>query len=181
MNGTRFKLLPSGLQWHASEKPQSAVLVLLCIDQPEPYTLLTRRSPDLLHHAGQISLPGGKRAIRDVSPEHTALREAEEETGVDARHISTLGRLPALEVSSGFEIIPVVGTTSANHNLRPQPGEVDEIIMCPLQLVLDSGNYRTDSLVKNGVRRDFLALDFEGHYIWGATARILFSLTESTQ
>jgi 8-oxo-dGTP pyrophosphatase MutT (NUDIX family) len=174
----RFNLQAAGAGWQEGVHPQAAVLLLICLDTARPYTILTRRSPDLLHHAGQISLPGGKRAGIDENPEMTALREAVEETGLDAGKIRLLGRLPQVSVSSGFEITPVVASTTTSHTLVAQPGEVDEIITCPLDLVLH-GDYRRESHEKDGFRREFLVLDFESHRIWGATARILHSLAES--
>jgi 8-oxo-dGTP pyrophosphatase MutT (NUDIX family) len=175
-----FKLLSTGSRWEQTPHPQAAVLLLICLDTPEPYTLLTRRSPGLTHHAGQISLPGGKRTATDPDPEMTALREAAEETGVTLQHIDLLGRLPRVTVSSGFEITPVVATSAVTHTLVAQPGEVEEIITCPLDLVLH-GHYRRESLTRDGIVRDFLVLDHNGHRIWGATARILYSLAQASR
>ncbi|HEY0962758.1 MAG TPA: CoA pyrophosphatase [Pseudomonadales bacterium] len=156
---------------------QAAVLVLLCPGVAEPVTILTRRSEDLPQHAGQISFPGGRVHGDDASLEATALREAIEETALDPSGLVLLGRLPVTVVqSSGFEITPVVAWTALRPQLRADPREVAELIECPLKLALDPALYRTGSLERDGQRREFWYIEFGGHHVWGATARILRSL-----
>ncbi|MGV3593174.1 MAG: CoA pyrophosphatase [Gammaproteobacteria bacterium] len=156
---------------------QAAVLVLLCPGIAEPVTILTRRSEDLPQHAGQISFPGGRVHGDDASPEATALREAIEETALDPSEVVLLGRLPVTLVqSSGFEITPVVAWTAVRPRLRADPREVAELIECPLKLALDPGAYRIGSLERDGERREFWFIEFGGHHVWGATARILRAL-----
>lgn len=156
---------------------QSAVLVLLCPGITEPVTILTRRSEDLPQHAGQISFPGGRVHRDDESPEATALREAIEETGLDPTHVLLLGRLPVTTVqSSSFEITPVVAWMAQRPQLCADPREVAELIEFPLKLALDPTAYRIGSLERDGQRREFWYIEFAGHHVWGATARILRSL-----
>lgn len=155
---------------------QAAVLVLLCPGPAGPVTILTRRSEELPQHAGQISFPGGRVHHGDASLEATALRETAEETGLDPARVAVLGRLPVTSVSSGFEITPVVAWADARLHLQPDPREVAEVIECPLALALDPLAYKTGTLERDGVRREFYYIEFEGHYVWGATARMLRSL-----
>ena len=156
---------------------QAAVLVLLCPGRVEPVTILTRRSEQTPHHAGQISFPGGRVHHDDASPEATALREAAEETGLDPSRVSVLGRLPVTEVvSSGFSITPVVAWAETRLHLEPDPREVAELIDCPLAVALDPTSYKMGSLVKDGITREFWYIEFDGHHVWGATARILRAL-----
>lgn len=156
---------------------QSAVLVLLCPGVTEPVTILTRRSDDLPQHAGQISFPGGRVHPDDESAEATALREAIEETALDPAQVVLLGRLPVTVVqSSRFEIVPVVAWSATRPQLRADPREVAELIEFPLKLALDPLAYRTGSLERDGQRREFWYIEFAGHHVWGATARILRSL-----
>jgi 8-oxo-dGTP pyrophosphatase MutT (NUDIX family) len=153
------------------------VLVLLCPGNSGPVTILTRRSEHLPQHAGQISFPGGRMHRDDANPEATALREAVEETGIDPSCVVVLGRLPVTVVpSSGFAITPVVGWTDACPALQPDPREVAELIECPLELALDPASYKTASMLRDGIEREFWYVEFDGHYVWGATARILRSL-----
>ncbi len=156
---------------------QAAVLVLLCPGAAGPVTLLTRRSDELPHHAGQISFPGGRVHPDDTSLEATALRETFEETGLDPESVTILGRLPVTAVaSSGFSVTPVVAWTDTRPHLRPDPREVAELIDCPLELALDPAAYRTGSIVREGLTREFWYIEFDGHHVWGATARILRTL-----
>jgi 8-oxo-dGTP pyrophosphatase MutT (NUDIX family) len=157
--------------------PQAAVLVLLCPGRTDPVTILTRRSDELPHHAGQISFPGGRVHNEDSGPHATALREAAEEIGLEASRVSILGTLPVTVVqSSGFAITPVVAWAETRLQLQPDPREVAEVIECPLAVALDSRAYKTGSLVRDGVMREFWYIEFDGHHVWGATARILRSL-----
>lgn len=156
---------------------QAAVLVLLCPGTMEPVTILTRRSEHLPQHAGQISFPGGRVHHSDLSLEATALREAIEETGLDPAGVVVLGRLPVTVVpSSGFAITPIVAWADARPQWRPDPREVAELIECPLALALDPASYKTGSMVRDGINREFWYVEFDGHHVWGATARILRSL-----
>ena len=157
--------------------PQAAVLVLIYPGPSGPVTLLTLRSEHLPHHAGQISFPGGRVHPDDPSLEATALRELVEETGIDPSALVVLGRLPVTEVpSSGFVITPVVAWMDAPPQFRPDPREVAALIDCPLDIALEPASYRTGSLVRDGVTREFWYVEFDGHRVWGATARILRSL-----
>lgn len=151
------------------------MLVLLC-DKPQPLTCLTLRSAELPTHPGQISLPGGLVAPHDISLEATALREAQEETGLDPRCVRVLGRLPQVSVLSGVEITPVVSWTAHWPALVADPREVAELIPCPLPQVLELSRYRRESLQRNGQRREFWVVDVGPHRVWGATAAILHAL-----
>lgn len=160
-----------------ASSPQAAVLVLLCPGHHDPVTILTRRSEDLPHHAGQISFPGGRVHPDDTSLEAAALREAAEEIGLDPSLVSILGRLPVTVVpSSGFAITPVVAWAEARLQLQPDPREVAGLIECPLALALDPAAYKTGTLERDGVVREFWYIEFDDHHVWGATARILRSL-----
>lgn len=161
----------------ASPALQAAVLVLLAPGQMEPVTILTRRSDQTPQHAGQISFPGGRVHHDDAGPEHTALREAAEETRLDPSRVAILGRLPVTVVpSSGFSITPVVAWAETRLHLEPDPREVAQLIECPLSIALDPGAYRTGEEVRDGLTREFWYIEFDGHHVWGATARILRSL-----
>ncbi|HTR00178.1 MAG TPA: CoA pyrophosphatase [Candidatus Acidoferrum sp.] len=168
-------LLPTVIEQHAA-------VLLCCVDANEPYTILTRRSLQLSRHAGQISLPGGRVEAGDASLEATALREAREEIGLQSVSLHVLGRLPDTHVpSTGIAITPVVAWSRCEPELNHDPYEVDEIIELPLCVALDATQYGTDTLDRDGVKREFRFLQYREHYIWGATARILLSLADTVR
>jgi 8-oxo-dGTP pyrophosphatase MutT (NUDIX family) len=167
---------PAEIHPSPSAAAHAAVLVLLCGCDTHPVIVLTRRSEELSRHAGQISLPGG-RVHHDESVEAAALREAEEEIGLAPAQVAVLGRLPIIHVSaSGFDVTPVVAWLDSMPAWRPDPGEVAEVIDCPAALALDPASYRLGSMLRDGIAREFWYFDFDGHHVWGATARVLRSL-----
>ncbi len=172
----RALLRPAEPRLPVSSQPQAAVLLLIT-PAPQPQTILTLRSAHLPTHPGQISLPGGLVSLQDTSMEAAALREAQEETGLDPAGVEVLGRLqPVIVAASGVEITPVVAWTMRLPELQPDPREVAEIIPCPLQQVLRPSRYRREALLRDGQRREFWVIDVQQHRVWGATAAILYSL-----
>jgi 8-oxo-dGTP pyrophosphatase MutT (NUDIX family) len=155
---------------------EAAVLVPLVPRHGALHVLLTQRTAHLLDHAGQISFPGGRVEKGDASREETALRETEEEIGLDRSRVTLLGRLPDYEIPSGFRITPVVGWIEAPFELRPDTFEVEAVFEAPLEHFLKPENYQRREYRFRGRHRHYLAIPFEGRYIWGATAGILYSL-----
>lgn len=157
----------------------AAVLVPL-VNRPEGLTaMLTRRTGHLLHHAGQISFPGGHVDPGDETPEETALRETEEETGLDRRHVEIIGRLDQYLTRTGFSITPVVALVEPPFELSPDPNEVEEVFEVPLAFLLDPANHQRHSRQFEGRSRVFYAMPYEGYFIWGATAGMLMDLYEA--
>lgn len=155
---------------------EAAVLVPLVRRDAVVNVLLTQRTAHLNDHAGQISFPGGRVESADVSREETALRETEEEIGLPRARITLLGRLPDYEIPSGFRITPVVGWVEAPFELAPDPFEVASVFEAPLPYFLDPANYQRRQYHFRGRHRHYMAIPFEGRYIWGATAGMLYSL-----
>jgi 8-oxo-dGTP pyrophosphatase MutT (NUDIX family) len=154
----------------------AAVLVPIVHRADRLKLLLTQRTPHLDDHAGQISFPGGRVEAGDASREDTALRETEEEIGLSRRAVTLLGRLPDYEIPSGFRITPVVGWIEPPFELKPDPFEVAGIFEAPLEHFLDAASYQRREYRFRGRHRHYLAVPFEGRYIWGATAGMLYSL-----
>lgn len=154
----------------------AAVLVPLVHREGRLSVLLTQRTPHLDDHAGQISFPGGRVEPRDASREETALRETEEEIGLKRDAVLILGRLPDYDIPSGFRITPVVGWIEPPFELKPDPFEVAEVFEAPLEHFLDAARYQRRDFRFRGRHRHYLAVPFEGRYIWGATAAMLYTL-----
>lgn len=155
-----------------------SVLILLYPENGFIGTILIKRTEDNGVHSGQISFPGGKRDSQDLSPVHTALREAEEEIGIDTGKIEIIGTLSPLYVSpSNFEITPVIGFTKNMGTLLLNPTEVAYTIALPLENI-DSYRTHTDISVRGFTLRQVPCFNLGGHIIWGATAMILQELLD---
>jgi 8-oxo-dGTP pyrophosphatase MutT (NUDIX family) len=156
----------------------AAVLVPL-IDRAEGMSvLLTRRTPHLSAHAGQIAFPGGRIDAGDSDAIAAALRETEEEVGLPRDHVTVIGRLDTYVTGTGFEITPIVGIVAPPFPLAAQPSEVAEVFEVPLSYILDSSNHRRTERVFEERRRVFFVLPYENRNIWGATAGMLVNLAE---
>jgi 8-oxo-dGTP pyrophosphatase MutT (NUDIX family) len=154
----------------------AAVLVPI-VERSEGMTiLLTQRTAHLRSHAGQISFPGGKSEPHDGSAEDTALREAEEEIGLPRDQVEIIGRLGRRTTGTGFHVTPVVGLIEPTVTLVPDPGEVETIFEVPLPFVLDPENHKIETRLIKGLERQFYVMPYNGHYIWGLTARLLVAL-----
>ena len=154
----------------------AAVLIPLISHVEGVNVLLTQRTAHLNDHPSQISFPGGRVESGDKSRIETALRETEEEIGLARDRIDVVGMLPDHEMPSGFRISPVVGWIESPIELRLDPFEVSAVFEVPLAFFLDAANYQRRNYHFNGRDRDYLATPYEGRYIWGATAGMLYSL-----
>ena len=154
----------------------AAVLVPI-VEREEGFTVLfTQRTAHLAHHAGQVSFPGGHIEPDDGGPLETALRETEEEIGLDRRHVTVIGHLDTYVTRTGFVVTPVVGLVTPPFAVRPDPREVAHVFEVPLAFLLDPANHHRCSAVFEGVERHFYAIPFHEHFIWGATAGMLMNL-----
>lgn len=140
--------------------------------------ILTKRASHLKHHPGQIAFPGGKIDATDEGPTAAALREAQEEIGLDPASVTVLARLPSHETVTGYTISPVLARIEGEFAAAPEPGEVAEVFRVPFSLVLDPTRYRIERRRWRGVWRRYYVMPFGPYYIWGATARMLKSLAD---
>lgn len=151
----------------------ASVLIPVIERDPGLTVLFTRRTEHLQVHAGQISFPGGGAEPGDASPVATALRETEEEIGLHRRHVEILGSLAEHPTATGYRITPIVGLVRPPFDLRLDEFEVAGIFEVPLAFLLDPANHRRDSMIRDGRRREFDAVPYGEHYIWGVTAAML--------
>lgn len=154
----------------------AAVLVPLVIGGEGMSVLLTKRTAHLHHHPGQISFPGGRVEQGDTSPVDTALRETEEEIGLQRSCVELLGALPDYFTGTGFRVTPVVGLVHPPFTLTLDAFEVAEAFEVPLAHFLDPANHEEHSIMHEGRLRRFHAMPYQGYFIWGATAGIIMSL-----
>ena len=157
----------------------AASVLIPLVQRPEGLSmLLTQRTAHLTDHAGQISFPGGRAEDYDASAIDTALRETEEEIGLDRRHIEIVGTLPDYVTGTGYRVTPVVGLITPPFVLTPDANEVAEIFEVPLAFLMDAANHRRLSfdLPEGAGRRSFYAMPYERFFIWGATAGMLRNL-----
>ena len=156
----------------------AAVLVPI-VERAEPMVLLTLRTPELKSHSGQIAFPGGKIDAADASPLDAALREAEEEIGLDRQLIDPIGYLDLYLTFSGFRILPTVARVSPDYHLTINPAEVVEAFEVPMEFLMQPDNHKRHSRIwKEGIERHYYAMPFGERYIWGITAGILRNLYE---
>ncbi len=161
-------------------RPAGVLVPILCTG-PEARLYLTKRSSALKHHPGQIAFPGGKQDDGDADITAAALREAEEEIGLDRGNVEVLGLLPTHETVTGFDVTPVVARIRAPFDPIPERGEVDEVFDVPLSHVLTSSRYSVQARRWRGSWRKYYTVPFGPYYIWGATARILRAMADASE
>lgn len=156
-----------------------AAVLIPIVDRDSGLTvILTRRTDDLPDHAGQISFPGGRIDLCDEGPVDAALRETEEEIGLERAQISVLGQLDTCLTGTGFSVTPVVGFVQPPFALKPNSREVAEAFEVPLTFLMNPDNHQYHERVIKGRDRNFYAIPYGKHFIWGATAGMLMNLYE---
>jgi 8-oxo-dGTP pyrophosphatase MutT (NUDIX family) len=171
-------ILNQGWRPTLTAPPKPAAVLVGIVDRPEPAVILTRRAAALRSHSGQIAFPGGRVDPSDASPVAAALREAWEEIGLDQTLVRPLGYLDPYLSGSGYIVQPVVARVEATYTLCLNPLEVDEAFEVPLAFLMDEANHELHAREWQGVVRQYYAMPFGTHYIWGVTAGILRGLHE---
>jgi 8-oxo-dGTP pyrophosphatase MutT (NUDIX family) len=159
--------------------PRSPAAVLIGLrGESQPRMVFTVRTDHLSSHAGQVAFPGGRTDPADGDALTTALRESEEEIGLDRTLVTPLGYLDCFETISGFCITPVVARIAEDARFSPAPDEVAEVFEVPLAFFLEPGNLKRYVMDFRGHRREMVEFEHDGHRIWGATAAILQNLLQ---
>jgi 8-oxo-dGTP pyrophosphatase MutT (NUDIX family) len=170
------------MQKHFPANPVAAAVLVPLVDRPEGLTvLLTQRASQLAKHAAQISFPGGRLEDSDADVASAALREAQEEIGLDPSHVSVFGYLPDHLVISGFRVTPVLSLVTPPFSLTLNPAEVAEVFEVPVSHVFDRGNHK--ARLRRVGDEDMLLYDipWQGHSIWGATAGMLLTFVRMVE
>ena len=151
----------------------SAILLPFFSKDGEYHVILNKRTDLVEYHKGEICFPGGSRDQEDAGPHATALRETQEEMGIDLQEVEVLGALKPEATRSNFLITPVVGYISYPYTFRINTTEIAEVLEVPLSSLLDPGNLREEASQQHGEMSRAFTYAYGGHVVWGATARIL--------
>ena len=174
-NQAPLALLQQKLRFSRRRVEAHAAVLVAITQEQDPKILLTRRSALMNHHAGEVSFPGGRREPGDTSNIVVALREAQEETGLNPFDVDLLGDLPIQKSKAGLLVRPVVGLIQPNIELTPQPTEIDRIFFVSLKALLASHPQPYAVHFKQQTVY-FPSLHLEGEVVWGLTARVLINL-----
>lgn len=174
----RASLLVDALEGQRPNARRAAVLICLFDQHAEPHLVFIRRADTLRSHSGEIAFPGGSVDLDDISPASTALREAQEEIGLDSARVELLGIMPPVfTVVSNFLITPFVAYLPDGPGaLLLQPSEVAELLIFPLEGLMNPAIYHTEEWTREGMSRTVYFYDYDPYRIWGATARMLNAL-----
>ena len=156
-----------------------AVLVPLLQHEGEECILLTKRPESLSRYAGHVAFPGGGREAADVDLAGTALRETEEEVGLQGDRVEIVRELGEFETLREHRVVAYLGRVASPWSLRLNRAEVDFVLYLPRRrLRRDLFEVRGTFHDRHGVEQTIYTFDLDGHEVWGLTARILKSMTE---
>ena len=163
---------------HQRQLRDAAVLIAVVDHGPEASVILTKRAETLTDHSGQVAFPGGRIDPTDASPEEAALREAQEEIGLDPDEVEIIGRMPDYVSGSGYRIAPVLSIVRPGFALSINEHEVDAAFEVPLRFLMDPVNHTQNSREFNKQLWVYYDMPYGGQRIWGVTAGIIRTLYE---
>lgn len=157
---------------------QAAVLVPIQERRDGDYLVLTQRAEGLNHHSGQVAFPGGRVDPIDRGDLEAALREAEEEIGIDPRHVRILGQLDQVTAAYSFLVTPFVGLIPSPYDFQLNQAETAAVFSVPIAALLQPGCFSMEGYFDTGRRHPIYHFYYKGWDIWGATARIVKQFLE---
>ncbi|MBG1230953.1 CoA pyrophosphatase [Aestuariivirga litoralis] len=162
-------MIPEGVE------PTPAAVLVAVVTRDEPTVLLTQRHSGLAKHPGQIAFPGGRVDAGETAVQ-AALREAQEEIGLEPDFSAVLGFLPPYLTVTNYVVTPVVALVQPGFTLSLQQDEVDEAFEVPLSFLMDPANCKRDGREWKGLKRHYYVYQFHQRFIWGATAGMIRNL-----
>lgn len=165
---------PADLRRRMCEDLKPAGVLIPIIEHADSLSvLLTQRSSELTHHAGQVSFPGGSMEAADADITQTALRETHEEVGIRPEQVDVAGYLPPMLTVTGFAVTPIVGLVEPDISLTLDEREVEFAFEVPLSFLLDDRNQESSQRDVRGVIVPIIEFNYQQRRIWGATANML--------
>lgn len=159
----------------ADREPTPAAVLAAITERERPGFLLIHRPSNMRAHPGQVAFPGGK-IDPGESPVEAALREAEEELGIDPAAVTVIGQSDTYFTGTGYAVTPVIAVVPPHIEIRPNPTEVAAWFEAPVDFVFDGANHDEQSAVWKGATRRYIEIMWQEHRIWGVTAAIIANL-----
>ncbi|MEL0629288.1 CoA pyrophosphatase [Psychromonas aquatilis] len=157
---------------------KAAVLIPLVQRNNELHVILTQRALHLKHHPGQISFPGGRYEVTDNSLAITALRETEEEIGIEQHKVELVGHLTSIETNSGYHVTPYIGFVDNTHQISIDRSEVRASFEVPFSFIINPKNFTKTHWITNNKPHFSYCCVYQEYLIWGATAQMLINLQQ---
>jgi 8-oxo-dGTP pyrophosphatase MutT (NUDIX family) len=159
---------------HLKDIIEAAVFFPLVQRSSGLHVIFTRRASHLYDHAGQISFPGGRIEPTDLDAVAAALRETQEEIGVDPKFVQVIGTQPCFLTSTRFTMKPIIGFVRPGFTIEPDRTEVAEVFEVPLSFLMDPGNHHLHKAnLPDGGHRYYFSVSWGPYFIWGATAALI--------
>jgi 8-oxo-dGTP pyrophosphatase MutT (NUDIX family) len=171
----------SALLTTGKELKCAAVLIPLVRKESDWHLIFTRRTDTVESHKGQVSFPGGGCDDNETQPEQTALREAQEEIGLNPHDVQILGRMNDVVTITHFRVTPVVGIIPWPYEFHLSRDEVNRVFSIPLNWMAQSSNWDEFNFTPDGIQKAFPVITYhayDGEVLWGATARITQNFLE---
>ena len=176
--------IASALQFRAPKnltayryKP-AAVLIPIQEREDGDYLVLTKRAEGLNHHRGQVAFPGGRVEAADRDDLQAALREAQEEIGIDPAHVRLLGQLDQVTAAYDFVVTPFVGLIPPFYEFRLNPAETEAVFSVPIAALLEPSCVALADHLPSQHGEPVYHFYCNGWDIWGATARMIVQFLE---